>query len=113
MVTTSGVGEGAGVPVPSYRVETPAPLSDTHSGSPADVEMPQGLRRLGSVCAAMPAMLDTRFVWRKPLSRWWLSSAAAVTAGAAPPTINSPAVIAASRIEDLLVGVMTVLPFGG
>src|SRR5664279_4413 len=76
MVTTSGVAVGTGTPVPSYRVDRPVPLSDTHNGRPTAVEMPHGFRRLRSRCAAIPGMFETRFVWVNPRVRYALWSPA-------------------------------------
>src|SRR5712672_1060399 len=57
-------GPGWGLPCPSYRVVTPVWLSETQIGSPGPVEVPQGLRRFGSVCTARPGMSETRLVCR-------------------------------------------------
>src|SRR6478672_4836690 len=59
MVTTSG----RALPAPSYSVVTPAALSDTQIGLPGPTEVPQGLRRFGSVCAASPGMSETRLLF--------------------------------------------------
>jgi hypothetical protein len=68
--TTRGVFGGNGEPVPSYRVVTPALLSETKNGeSPGMKEMPHGLTRLASVCGAVTAgsvPLVTRLVWTYP-----------------------------------------------
>src|SRR6476659_9360913 len=58
MVTTRDFG----LPVPSYRVDLPAPLSEIHQGVPDPRDIPQGLTRFGSVTGAMPGILDTRLV---------------------------------------------------
>src|SRR5579864_2097390 len=55
-------GPVAGLPAPSYSVVAPAALSDTQMGRPGPVAVPQGLRRLGSVCAANPGISETRLV---------------------------------------------------
>src|SRR5689334_10109388 len=58
MVTTSCLlpGPDWGLPCPSYKVVTPVWLSETQIGSPGPVEVPQGLRRFGSVCRASPGI---------------------------------------------------------
>ena len=53
---------GCRLPLPSYSVVTPAWLSETQIGLPGPTEVPQGFFRFGSVCAASPAMSETRFV---------------------------------------------------
>ena len=65
MVTTSGLM----LPAPSYKVAVPVPWLETQKGEVAEKDMPQGLMRLGSVCAARPETLETRFVWVK-VSAW-------------------------------------------
>src|SRR5579859_6796781 len=64
MVTTSCClpGPGWGLPCPSYKVVTPVALSETQIGSPGPVEVPQELRRFGSVCRARPGTSETRLV---------------------------------------------------
>src|SRR5579864_4230891 len=64
IVTTSCLlpGPGWGLPCPSYRVVTPVALSETQIGRPGPVEVPQALRRFGSVCRARPGMSETRLV---------------------------------------------------
>src|SRR5262245_45105166 len=51
-------------PVPVYKVETPALLSETQKGLVGPYAKPQGLSRLASVgfAGATPGMLDTRLV---------------------------------------------------
>src|SRR6266487_1352349 len=52
MVTTSGDAPGdnglTGVPFPSYRVDTPVPLSEIHQGLVELCDRPQGLTRFES-----------------------------------------------------------------
>src|SRR6516225_3708314 len=50
------------LPVPSYRVDSPAPLSDTHHGPDGEATIPQGLTRLASAKGLMPAMSELRMV---------------------------------------------------
>ena len=101
------------MPAPSYRVDNPVPLSDTHNGSPGAVEMPHGFRKFGSVWAARPGMFETRFVWMNPLSRS-CPSAPVAAAGPAMPVTTAPAVhTAATNVQALLVRIMAVLPSGG
>src|SRR5579863_8907761 len=59
MVTTSGTA----VPVPSYKVETPFPLSETHQGVVEPRDSPQGLTRFASVKVAGTNPSETRLVW--------------------------------------------------
>ena len=58
IVTTNG----RGAPLPSYRVETPLPLSATHHGLVGDRVNPQGLTRFGSTVGATPGRSETRLV---------------------------------------------------
>src|ERR1700730_17214650 len=64
IVTTSWClpGPGWGLPCPSYKVVTPVALSETEIGRPGAVEVPQELRRFGSVCRATPGISETRLV---------------------------------------------------
>src|SRR5438132_1476094 len=64
MVTTSGDPAGKGCPEPSYSVDTPVPLAETHQGEVGELTRPQGFTRLSSVTAAIPEMSETRFTWR-------------------------------------------------
>src|SRR6266699_1390247 len=48
IVTTSGEPGGNAWPWPLYKVDTPAPLSDTHQGVVGPCDRPQGLSRFGS-----------------------------------------------------------------
>ena len=77
---------GNGLPSPSYRVETPVPLSDTQNGPVGPSEMPQGLTRFGSVCLAGTEPSETRLV-----CSYWPNAAAdkqrVVTATAARPQL--------------------------
>src|SRR5438046_2345149 len=63
MVTTSGwLGDGPGVPLPRYTVETPVLLTAIQSGPPGADAMPHGLTKLASIRFAMPeASSATRF----------------------------------------------------
>src|SRR5580693_1241105 len=49
-------------PFLSYRVDVPLLLLAIQNGLPGKYEMPQGLMRLESVCAAMPAVSETKLV---------------------------------------------------
>src|SRR5882672_1199201 len=40
-------------PVPSYRVESPVPLSEIHQGEPEDRDMPQAFTRFGSILGTL------------------------------------------------------------
>src|SRR5262249_42423793 len=55
---------GIFAPVPVYKVETPALLSETQKGLVGPYAKRQGLSRLGSggFAGATPGMLDTKFV---------------------------------------------------
>ena len=48
-------------PLPWYRVERPAALSETQRGPPGGLTTPHGLRNWGSVFAARPGRSETRF----------------------------------------------------
>src|SRR5882672_7044289 len=43
-------------PVPSYKVESPVPLSEIHQGEPEDRDMPQALTRLGSMLGTLATL---------------------------------------------------------
>src|ERR1043165_7887468 len=60
MVTTSPCF----VPSPAYNVARPAALSAIQNGVVGPNEMPQGLRRSGSIMLAGTAPSDTRLVWK-------------------------------------------------
>src|SRR5438552_1939619 len=49
-------------PLPSYRVATPVPLSDTQMNVFWPKDIPQALTRFGSVNMARPGTSETRFV---------------------------------------------------
>src|SRR5439155_23207328 len=67
MVTTSDCG----LPAPSYRVDTPAPLSDTQKGPVGGKAMPHGVFRLASVCAAGANPRLARIVWLSVTRLLW------------------------------------------
>ena len=52
----------SGLPLPSYRVERPVPLSETQKGLPGPKAIPHGLIKFRSVKAANPGTSATRFV---------------------------------------------------
>src|ERR1700761_8003520 len=62
MVIAACPAAASGVPEPLYSVARPLPLSETQNGEVGDMEMPQGLIRLGSITAAGTAPSDTRLV---------------------------------------------------
>jgi hypothetical protein len=66
MVTTRGLPTGKGCPAPLYRVENPAPLSETQKGEVAEWDIPQGFFRFESVFMARPGISETRLVWTYP-----------------------------------------------
>src|SRR5205814_6193227 len=71
-----------------------APLSEAHIGLVALAEMPHGLRRSGSVNAAIPGMFDSRFVCLNEFlsDPAWAPMAGRATATAeatVSPTVNS------------------------
>src|SRR5579885_2342750 len=91
MVTTSGWI----FPLPSYRVESPVPVSEIQNGPIGLYEMPQGLTRFESVMGALPGRFETRFVL------WYTPPPEVGRARAVPGKRNSASVgIATSKLKS-------------
>src|SRR6267154_6840816 len=63
MPTAEGI---AGLPAGSTTLALPRLLTAIQKDWPGSNASPQGFRRLGSLCAAVPAVSETRSVCRKP-----------------------------------------------